>query len=315
MRGLRCSFLSGLILSIVALSSTETAVGEKAMLNTKENIVNPDGKQNLPSIRLWGWQGMMHKGMDYTITVLAFEPRKNNDPQFFLWFYEHTLFDAVEKGQNSRHGPLPYSIMVKDNGTLAEIKTKDERELKLLCRATDDGADLELHVKNTSDYTWPEIASIIPCFNSGSLFPEESSLPLCKSLRDQEHTKTYFVGKNGLEVLSTHELHFNHAFRPQLAKESPEFFYPAFSPRWKTAKNDAYAGLMMREDDTGEWIVGIGWEDFLSCQGHNPLQCMHLGVRLGALAPGESRVIRGKVYFFKGAKEDCLNRYKQDFNL
>ena len=40
---------------------------------------------------------------------------------------------------------------------------------------------------------------------------------------------------------------------------------------------------------------------------------MHLSVNVGPLDQGESREIRGKIYLFKGTKEELLARYHQDF--
>ena len=70
---------------------------------------------------------------------------------------------------------------------------------------------------------------------------------------------------------------------------------------------------MVRESEDGQWVTGIGWEDCLSSQGYNPLRCMHLSVRLGPLDPGETKHVRGKIYLFKGSKEDCLKRFQEDF--
>jgi hypothetical protein len=71
---------------------------------------------------------------------------------------------------------------------------------------------------------------------------------------------------------------------------------------------------MIRESLDHKWVTGIAWERFLAAQGHNPWLCMHLSVRVGPLGPGEERKIRGKVYLFKGGKEDCLRYYRADFN-
>ena len=40
---------------------------------------------------------------------------------------------------------------------------------------------------------------------------------------------------------------------------------------------------------------------------------MHLSVNVGPLSQGESREIRGRIYLFKGTKEELLERYREDF--
>ena len=40
---------------------------------------------------------------------------------------------------------------------------------------------------------------------------------------------------------------------------------------------------------------------------------VHLSIHVGPLAQNEARVVRGKIYLFKGSKEDALTRYQADF--
>jgi hypothetical protein len=70
---------------------------------------------------------------------------------------------------------------------------------------------------------------------------------------------------------------------------------------------------VLRESIDGNWVTGIAWENYLSAQGHNPRKCMHLSLRVGPLKVGESKTLRGKIYLFKGSKEDCVGHYKKDF--
>ena len=87
-----------------------------------------------------------------------------------------------------------------------------------------------------------------------------------------------------------------------------------FSEKWPTSDRDAYAGLMARESNDKQWVMGIAWESYISAQGHNPWECMHLSIRVGPLKQGQTKTIRGKIYLFKGSKEDCLRRFKKDFS-
>ena len=56
--------------------------------------------------------------------------------------------------------------------------------------ATTDGADLELTARNRTDYDFPPIAAVIPCFNPG---PVPSRNP------EFANTNTYFLGPDGLD--------------------------------------------------------------------------------------------------------------------
>ena len=86
-----------------------------------------------------------------------------------------------------------------------------------------------------------------------------------------------------------------------------------FDEKWPTSKRDAHAGLLIRESDDKSRVMGIAWESFISAQGHNPWNCMHLSVGVGPLKKGDTKTIRGKIYLFKGSREDCLKKFREDF--
>ena len=88
-----------------------------------------------------------------------------------------------------------------------------------------------------------------------------------------------------------------------------------FDEKWPTSERDAYAGIMIREYDAGRYVMGIAWESFLSAQGHNPWNCMHLSIKVGPLARGDKKTIRGRMYLFEGSKEDCLTDFEKDFTI
>ena len=266
-----------------------------------------------PAINLRGWRETIW--LPYEIDILGIEPRDGSgDAGFYLWFYEHTLFDALERGHSTFHGPRPTRLTVGGDGLRAEFIAPDERRVNLTCEAVEDGADLLLTVTNHTDYAWPEPAGLIPCFFPGSPDPDHPDPPIHESLRDEDHTRTYFLGADGLEALENRDIHYDHDLRSQI-----DNIYAAgevdFSVKWPRSQRYAHAGLMVRESADGEWVAGIAWEDYVSVQGHNPLRCMHLGVRLGPLEPSRTKSVRGKIYLFKGTKEDCLRRFSRDFKL
>jgi hypothetical protein len=221
------------------------------------------------------------------------------------------LFDAVTKGEHT-HGSHSSEWTVNKEGTAARMNST---WLKMKIDAKPDGVTMTLNVTNTTDYNWPDIASIIPCFNPGDPKKVQEQNPV---FLDTEHQHTYFLGRDGLDLIKgryPREIHFNHEYRPAIMnwkKERDDGAF-VFTEKWPTSDRDAYAGLLLRESDDGQWIMAIAWESFLSAQGHNPWNCMHLSVRVGPLKRGQSRMIRGRIYLLKGSKEDCLVRFKKDF--
>lgn len=226
----------------------------------------------------------------------------------YLWFYEWNMFEARARGQHTG-GTYEWKRTVSEDGRTALI---DAGDMQLDIRAEHDGAKLTLDITNRTEHAWPEIAGIIPCFNPGAPRGREDRYPLAVRNAEFENTNTWYVGAGGLEKLVGRAIHFNDRLRPLVDEEADNGQF-AFSHKWPTAPDNAHAGLIVRESTGGEWVTGIAWEKFLSAQGHNPWSCMHLCINVGPLAPGESTTVDGRVYLFRGSRDDCLGRYRNDF--
>lgn len=147
-------------------------------------------------------------------------------------------------------------------------------------------------------------------FQSGAATRGRKPFPNAPLNLEFKNTNTWYVGADGLEKLIAREIHFNDALREQVDAEAVDGRF-VFSHKWPTSPDNAHAGLIVRESTNGRWVAGIAWERFLSSQGHNPWSCMHLAVGVGPLKPGESRVIRGRIYLFPGTREDCYKAFGQ----
>jgi hypothetical protein len=228
----------------------------------------------------------------------------------FLWVYEWNMFEAMAPGQHT-HGTYNLERHLNNDATEAQVVSP---QLHLTVRAVADGAELVLRITNRTTHAWPAIAGIIPCWNPGQVPGTNPSmpLPLNRNFADPWKSKTFFVSSGGLTPLSSRAMHFNTRFRSAVEAASDEGKL-LFSNKWPTSDDDATAGLIVRESEDGRWVTGIAWEDFLSVQAHNPWSCVHVCVRVGALQPGESRTIRGRLYLFAGDKEECAVRFRRDF--
>jgi hypothetical protein len=252
-------------------------------------MASPGCASTEPNVRLFKWE----RG-------IGIESREQPDMAMYLWFYEWHMFDAVRTGQHTSGGYEQFKKQVSETRESATL-TSDYMTLK--AKAGRDAVDLSLTITNRSDHDWPDIAGIIPCFNPG---------PQDRRNKEFANTRTYFVGSDGLVKQHQREIHFNHELRSAIDQEADQGKY-VFSHKWPTSEVDAVRGLLMRESTNGQWVSGISWEEFLSAQGHNPWQCMHLCIRVGPLNRNESRTLRGRIYLFKGDKEDCYRRYLKDF--
>jgi len=254
-------------------------------------------------VKLGKFEREMRKGIN-----LAVKSPDQKGMIMYLWFYEWNMFNAARKGQHTGCDQN-FSITISANQKQAVI-TSENIELK--CHAVLDGVDLLLSLTNNTDYEWPEISGIIPCLNPGN--PFTNSPPLNRLFIDDEHVRTFFLGPKGFELLQNREIHFNERLRSAVDLASPDGNFE-FSFKWPTSEINANAGILVRESEDGHWVTGIAWKDFLSVQGHNPLKCMHVCVGTGPLKPSETKTIRGKIYLFKGKKEDCLKKYLKDFAI
>ena len=240
---------------------------------------------------------------------IRLESRSDQNLFAFLWFYEWHLFDAVIKGEHTQ-GAHDWEWAVAKNGATALMNAE---WLKLQINATENGAELSLEITNNTSHDWPAIAAIIPCLNPGNpLKPSDRNALFL----DEGQQNTYFLSKNGLDLIKgafPREIHFNHDCSSEImtwVKDDGRF---VFDEKWPTSERDAYAGIMIRESEDRRYVMGIAWESFLSAQGHNPWNCMHLSIRVGPLTRGETKTIRGKMYLFEGSKKDCLRVFEKDF--
>jgi hypothetical protein len=251
-------------------------------------VCSVNAAETPPNVRLSEWE----RGF-------AVQALQQTDMVVYLWFYEWHMFEAMTPGQHTR-GTFDLERSLSKDGGRGRIASD---ALTLSVAAAVGGADLELTVRNLTNYDFPPIAAIIPCFNPG---PVKTRNP------QFANTNTYFLGPDGLKRLMKREIHFNAAMRALVDKEALSGQY-LWTPKWPLNQTDAIGGLIVRESTNGKWVCGIAWDDFLSAQGHNPWECMHLSVRVGPLKPGESKTIRGKIYLFRGNKQDLLKRYRGDF--
>lgn len=266
---------------------------------------------SLPNVRLSTWQ----RGLSVDSTAHA-------EMRVYVWFYEWQLFDAVQRGQmtggvwtgrdvvrgDPARGKVKLPITVSDDRLTGSVVAA-EQGLRLDFKAVTDGAEMTLRVTNLSDHDWPKLAAVIPCFNPG---PEETRN------RQFANTKTHFYSADGLSPLAVktpREMHFNGQLRAAVDAEADDQGRYSWTFKWPKSDVDAAGGLIVRESTDPGWVTGIAWERFLSVQGHNPWECMHLSINVGPLAQRQSRTVRGKIYLFAGTKEELLDRYRSDFRV
>jgi hypothetical protein len=241
---------------------------------------------------------------------VAFQSPADPKMKVYLWFYEWNMFEARSAGEHTR-GAVQEQRSINKSMTRVELGPKD---LRLTVDSGVDYADLSLTVANRTSRTWPKIAAIIPCFNPGPPKHRKPGAYADEQNQQFANTQTYFHGPDGLERLMGREIHFNDRLRKAVDLQAENGRY-SFSSKWPTAKANAQSGVIVRESTNKKWVTAIAWRDFLSAQGHNPWECMHLSVQVGPLKPAEEKTVKGRIYLFQGLKEDCFQRYRDDFKV
>lgn len=72
-------------------------------------------------------------------------------------------------------------------------------------------------------------------------------------------------------------------------------------------------GLVIRESSDGKTISGMYWERTAEVAVHHPADCLHSIVDLGPTSAKKPHVVRGKIYYFQGTRDDLLAHWKRDF--
>ena len=72
-------------------------------------------------------------------------------------------------------------------------------------------------------------------------------------------------------------------------------------------------GLITRIDIDGFWVCGIHWQNTSHVTDHHPADCLHAIINIGNIPPHSKRAIRGKIYWFKGTRDQLYEHYRQDF--
>jgi hypothetical protein len=233
---------------------------------------------------------------------VSVDSTEQSDMRVYLWFYEWHMFGAMKPGQHT-NGTWKNRVSVRDDALAAEIESENPG-LSLDMRAVADGAELILHVTNEQNRPWPQLASIIACFNPG---------PQATRNRQFANTNSWFHSADGLKQLAIkapREIHYNYALRRAIDAQADDGKF-VWSSKWPASEVDAIDGLIIRESTDGTWVTGIAWNRFLSAQGHNPWECMHLSAHVGPLEPRQTRTVTGRIWLFRGNRNDLLSRYRQ----
>lgn len=238
-------------------------------------------------------------------------------------FYEHANASAVK----GFPGPASMEKIAPD--TLKLSGANDVGEFVLQMRVDGEGIGLELTARNRSKTPWPAHASVEPCIS-----PRWPNLPAEYQGMTHFNRPVLFMERRGESWVRTQPLHDNVEKkrtsvlladdRPALLDHMGICFSDAATRRsmeaddnWiSTWWNKTYPpdprhparGVLVRRDDATGWVLTFGWDDWTNLKTHDTYDSLHVAPRLGPLAPGEAKTIRGRIGLFRGTLEEGIRR-------
>lgn len=72
-------------------------------------------------------------------------------------------------------------------------------------------------------------------------------------------------------------------------------------------------GMITRNDISESWVCGFFWQNASHVTNHHPADCLHSIINIGNIPPHSKKAFHGKIYWFKGNKDELLQHFKKDF--
>jgi hypothetical protein len=290
-----------------SLDQPDTAVPERRRQSISFIPIGKNVATEMTELVLETWE-VPGDGRERWGTGIAISPRYDPDPKMYVRFYEWNLFGAVREGLHSQ-ADKTQPMQAQCDGDQATV-TYPAHDVTLDATVVEEGVELRITATNSGTRDWPDLASIVPCFNPGRTQDGE---PTTERFADPEQRHTYYYGRTGFEPLTGRDVHWMADCRDRIEERRPPDGFP-WDRKWPTADRDATAPLVVRETPDGSWATGIAWERSISAQGNNPWNCLHLSAKLGPVAPGDTTRTRGKLYLQSTDKMAIREQYEADFD-
>jgi len=205
------------------------------------------------------------------------------------------------------------SLWSKQNWTYYMLPVEDGIEMLLLVETLNRGLP-EYHgvqqcfrLSGETNKKWRKEIALTPAFSEYDLWQKESQsrTSLTSVIKDKKWCKLPIGEKtNGSRTPQGQAIDFLRS-KGNLKNEVGPYHAEMLSP--------TDYGLITRTDNNEKWVCGIYWENTSHVTNHHPADCLHSIVNIGNIPPFSKRLLRGKIYWFKGNKEKLLYHFKNDF--
>jgi YD repeat-containing protein len=227
----------------------------------------------------------------------------------FMW-WENVDCSCLEK-----HFPRGSAVEQRKADALWITGKDSSAHWELEMTAVPDGAILKLTVTNTGTEPWKDICAAISCFSprypNGStnyarpIGQERGRSPFAD--RDnRDHT--YALNKKGeLQLLTPMGAAFASPAVEAAVKADANWLSTWWNESYPPAKWYPSTGLLIRYDQTSGWVMALYWDDWVHLKTHDLFDCLHVDPRFGALKPGESKTLHGRLYLYQGSPARVLS--------
>lgn len=177
-------------------------------------------------------------------------------------------------------------------------------EYEFILRPGVDMIDLEARFVNTGDESWAPSAFSVMCMRNIA----------ARDFFDLKKDRTFIrIDGEFVAVKNTtnHKEHASHLLRPGDVKWSPKREKRLYLQK----KEPVESSLIIRSSADDKRHVAMAWGDARSVSYNLDLtyNCIHSQPRFGALKPGESKTVLGKIYFFTGTRDQLFEQFEKDF--
>ena len=191
----------------------------------------------------------------------------------------------------------------------------------------EDGIEILLEIK-TYEEGLPEYYGVQQCFRMGGITNEDWRQEIAKTPAfseydlwdkegdNQKTSLTYVVRSNHWESLPPEEKCVGARTPLGIAVDhlrTEGKMMDEVGPYMASMQMPIDLSLITRTDAEGKWVSGIYWEQTSHVTDHHPADCIHSIINIGNIPPRSSKVLRGKIYWFEGSKDNLLRHFKQDF--
>jgi predicted amidohydrolase len=303
-------FLFFLFLATISLAQRSSS-SPIEIKQIRDNFITISNSQH-PGNRI-GYRFFEHSPLEYGSVPLS-ESQANIDPEEI-----EVLIDSIEhiEGLFTYKHEIPKDeAWSKQDWTYHMLPVEDGIEILLMIRTYGEGLPeyygiqqcFRMGGKTNAD--WRKEIALTPAFSEYDLWDGQK-------VKEEKQSLTIILRDNAWSPIPATESTLGARTPLGMAVDylrSEGKMPTQVGPYSATMQLPIDNGLITRVDKNQKWISGIYWENTSHITDHHPADCIHAIVNIGNIPPYSSRMIRGKIYWFKGSPQDLQQRYQQDFS-